>query len=424
MAPYQDTTFKGTQPEDRVNKVKEILYDGVYYNVTDFIGIHPGGRQIMEYFCTAGEDATLPIQQFHSRTIGKVNGLLKSFKKRPASDLEDVKTQKVQEKNKQLTDDFTKLYLELKAEGLFKPSYFHTVYRILEMVMLAAVGLFLITQTSNFLVKSLGCIFLSLGQIRALGVMHETGHLSLTGNPKWDRLIQAFAHGSFMGHSAIFWRRYHSLHHAQTSRLKHDLDFEHLPVVLLNINVIDDPKKDQNIVLRHPLLLAPVALLFQTWKLQFWETGTHLVKHRIPSEILAIGIYYFFAWHVGILPWIVCTAMTMSHFGFTTSLNHSYLPITTKPTHWVEQALVHTVNIEQSWWCDWWMFYLNFQIEHHLFPTMPQFRNRRAVERVKALAQKHGLPYRVYSYKDACVKSMKNLLDISDELKRIHNHGD
>lgn len=101
------------------------------------------------------------------------------------------------------------------------------------------------------------------------------------------------------------------------------------------------------------------------------------------------------------------------------ALSHTHLPVTTEPTHWVEYGLLHTADVEQRPWCDWWMGYLNYQIEHHLFPTMPQFRHPKVHGRVKALAEKHGIPYFVYSYKEAMYKTFKNLEDVAEEFKHM-----
>lgn len=60
-------------------------------------------------------------------------------------------------------------------------------------------------------------------------------------------------------------------------------------------------------------------------------------------------------------------------------------------------------------WVDWWMSYLNFQIEHHMFPSMPQFRHPVVSKRVKALFDKHGLPYLTRDYFDAMKVTFTNL---------------
>ena len=57
----------------------------------------------------------------------------------------------------------------------------------------------------------------------------------------------------------------------------------------------------------------------------------------------------------------------------------------------------------------WWMSFLNFQIEHHLFPSMPQFRHPLISPRVKLLFEKHGLPYDNRPYTQALWDTFANL---------------
>ncbi len=68
---------------------KEILYDGYFYDVTDFITRHPGGS-VIEYYTKAGEDSTHAIRQFHQRSFKRVQGMMSAFKKRPALDSESI----------------------------------------------------------------------------------------------------------------------------------------------------------------------------------------------------------------------------------------------------------------------------------------------------------------------------------------------
>ena len=67
--------------------IKEILYDGYFYDVTTFMRKHPGGS-IIDYYTKPGEDATLAIQQFHQKSSAKVNMIMSALKKRPARDEE------------------------------------------------------------------------------------------------------------------------------------------------------------------------------------------------------------------------------------------------------------------------------------------------------------------------------------------------
>lgn len=58
------------------------------------------------------------------------------------------------------------------------------------------------------------------------------------------------------------------------------------------------------------------------------------------------------------------------------------------------------------------MAYLNFQIEHHLFPSMPQFNHPQIAPRVRALFKKHGLRYDVRPYFSCLWETLGNLQEV------------
>jgi fatty acid desaturase 2 (delta-6 desaturase) len=64
----------------------------------------------------------------------------------------------------------------------------------------------------------------------------------------------------------------------------------------------------------------------------------------------------------------------------------------------------------------WWMSYLNFQIEHHLFPSMPQFRQPLVSQRVKKLFEKHKLVYDQRSYTEAMKVTFQNLHKVGSDV--------
>jgi hypothetical protein len=47
---------------------------------------------------------------------------------------------------------------------------------------------------------------------------------------------------------------------------------------------------------------------------------------------------------------------------------------------------------------------------------MPQFKQRQIKYRVRALAEKHGLPYHTMSYSEALRATFKNLEEVAQEL--------
>jgi cytochrome b involved in lipid metabolism len=67
---------------------KEILIDGRYYDVSLWVKAHPGGK-VINYYTESGEDASIAFQQFHNRSIVKVEKIKESLTSRiPSSDSE------------------------------------------------------------------------------------------------------------------------------------------------------------------------------------------------------------------------------------------------------------------------------------------------------------------------------------------------
>lgn len=153
----------------------------------------------------------------------------------------------------------------------------------------------------------------------------------------------------------------------------------------------------------------------------YWHFYLHpkyAFKHGHIFQLFWMLVHYGIQYYCfGLWSWLIAVWVASAYLFGNFALSHTYLEATTEPTHWVEYALVHTADIEPSWWCDWWMGYLNYQIEHHLFPTMPQFRQRQITGRVKELAKKHGIPYFCFSYKQAMIETFKNFDKVSEEFK-------
>ncbi len=157
---------KGGKKEQIIEEKEtlEVLMNGKLYDVTNLK--HPGGN-VIKFYANKGIDASAAFDNFHLRSE-KARKYLDNLPSRDA-----VKVEKISP----LMADFKKLTEELKAEGFFKPSIPHVIYRVLELVLLHAAGIWLIRNNS----LPLGIVLLALGQGRSGWLMHEGGHYSLTG---------------------------------------------------------------------------------------------------------------------------------------------------------------------------------------------------------------------------------------------------
>lgn len=79
-------------------------------------------------------------------------------------------------------------------------------------------------------------------------------------------------------------------------------------------------------------------------------------------EFIFMALHYIFAYEIGIVNYLITVWLASMYIFGNFALSHTHLPVTTGPLHWVEFALLHTMDVQPSWWCDWWMAYLNYQV--------------------------------------------------------------
>ena len=108
-------------------------------------------------------------------------------------------------------------------------------------------------------------------------------------------------------------------------------------------------------------LLIDTLLVIMFWKL--YLTPVHIFRKGKYHELIFIGLHYCFAYQIGLVNFLLIVWLASAYMLGNFALSHTHLPVTDESLHWVEYALRHTVDIQPSWWCDWWMGFLNYQIE-------------------------------------------------------------
>jgi acyl-lipid Delta6-acetylenase / acyl-lipid (9-3)-desaturase len=73
--------------------------------------------------------------------------------------------------------------------------------------------------------------------------------------------------------------------------------------------------------------------------------------------------------------------------------SHNGMEVYMDKKDFVSAQIVSTRNIDSTVWMDWFTGGLNFQIEHHLFPTLPRHNLKRAQNLVMQFCRDHGFTY-------------------------------
>lgn len=163
---------KGGEKEGAAKSaVKEVLIDGTLYDVTNMK--HPGGT-VIDFYAGKGIDASQAFNNFHLRSK-KVKKYLDSLPSR-AADAKEMKKNQLPGQSALLAD-FDQFTRDLEAEGFFKPSPMHVLYRVIEIIVMHVVGFYLLFNNQILL----GLVILGIVSGRCGWLMHEGGHYSLTG---------------------------------------------------------------------------------------------------------------------------------------------------------------------------------------------------------------------------------------------------
>jgi len=395
--------------------VKDVLIHGELYDVTNFK--HPGGSIVK--FLTNNGDATEAFVEFHGRSK-KAQAMLKAMPKVKA----DAATMKTRGYNghEALSKGYAKLRAEFEAEGRFDPSPAEIFYRCGEVVAMHVLGAYLVLCTSYFY-SGLFCLGIVSG--RCGWLMHEGGHYSLTGVIKTDRFLQELIYGVGCGMSAAWWRNQHNKHHATPQKLKHDVDLDTLPLVAFHAEVAAKAKGAfmKTWLKLQCYLFMPVSCLLVATGWQAYLHPRHAYRTKRGKELffmglryvlLYFGVFHNLTWPQAFRAYVLYNQVAASYIFTTFSLSHTHLPVSKEDDylHWVEYAALHTTNITPSLTTNWFMANLNFQIEHHLFPSMPQFQHKHISPRVKAFFEAHGLHYDVRDFFKCLGQTLNNLHDV------------
>jgi fatty acid desaturase len=417
---------KSTTSTDQEMWVK---VDDRVYDVQSFARKHPGGSVLKYTLHKDGADGSNAFEEFHFRSK-KAKLMLKALPNKPASEMP------IEEKNDAaMLEDFARFRADMVAQGFFEPKPMHVAYRIVEVTAMFAAAIWLL---------SVGYFWTGLTLIGLFGgrcgwIQHEGGHNSLTGNMKVDKAIQTFFIGFGLSSSGAMWNAMHQKHHATPQKIKHDLDIDTVPLVAFFNTALLTAKTPHHSRLWFkfqaltfiPVTSGIIVMLFWLFylhprkvirEMRVSEGVCMLASHIVTTHLImqttgmGLGSSYAAFWYTR---WIA----GMYLFGnFSLSHTHCDTVGENEQRNWVEFAVHHTVDIVPGdAFVDWWMGYLNCQVIHHLFPSMPQVNQPIVSKLFEPFCKKWGLKYQNVTYVEALRLTFMNLWNVGQHID-AHDH--
>ena len=235
-------------------------------------------------------------------------------------------------------------------------------------------------------------VVLAFAIVALLGVMsaqygfiaHEAAHRQIFRNNKlndWTGLILA---NLFAGLSYGFWLKKHNKHHQRPNQIGEDPD-----IAIRVLSFTTESKMSKKGIERwfsdRQGYLFPLLLLFTGFDLlldsvagmgrkdrsigiRVLEFSLMLIRQFAPYVVLAIMFGPFWAMAM----WFVMMMSFGFFMGAAFAPNHKGMPLVEKDSSldFFSRQVLTSRNIKGSWLKDNLMGGLNYQVEHHLFPSM------------------------------------------------------
>ncbi len=234
---------------------------------------------------------------------------------------------------------------------------------------------------------------------------HEAAHRQiLAGGPANDRLARVLA--AIVGMSYSWWDAKHSRHHANPNRVGKDPDIEVDTISFLEEDAAESRGLIRLITRTQGWLFFPLLTL-EGLNLHYLSLK-HLVQRKpVARRWLELGMIatrfallltpIFLLLPLGMAFAFISVQLAVFgvYMGATFAPNHKGMPVIApdaKLDFFTKQVRTSR-NIRGGWWATWLMGGLNYQIEHHLFPSMARPHLAKTREIVRDFCAAHDVPY-------------------------------
>ena len=311
----------------------------------------------------------------------------------------------------------------LKEEGKSgMADYRYFLKAFLNLAMYLVPFILFLTGYASFWMTTLLWTITGLGMAGVgMNVMHDAIHNNVTRSEWINRKIGAVIY--MLAGNSYTWKVQHNIkHHTHTNLDGHDDDIDTGSMFRFHPSQELKPKH------KYQHIYAPFAYSLMTWKWLIEKDFTQVIKYNksdlfkakdqslgmvwtklIVGKGFHFGVFYALPLALG-LPWyMILWGNMVMHvvagliLSFTFQLAHvvdkADFPTEeeAKDHSLLEHQLKTTANFStKSKIITWYTGGLNFQVEHHLFPTINHVHYPKIAEIVRKTAEEFKLPYNEY----------------------------
>ncbi len=293
----------------------------------------------------------------------------------------------------------------VKETGLLRraPWFYAMAGAVLAVCFGGAITGFILLGDSWFQLLIAAALGILFTQVAFLA--HEAGHRVILGSgPANDRLARVL--GAAVGMSYSWWDSKHSRHHANPNRVGKDPDIEVDTISFLDEDAAKARGLIRLITRKQGWFFFPLLTL-EGLNLHFLSIKHLVGREPVKGRWLELGMLAArFAIVLTPIFLLLPLGMAFAFFGVMVAVFGVYMGASFAPNHkgmpvidpearldFFTKQVRTSRNIGGGWWATWLMGGLNYQIEHHLFPSMARPHLAKTREIVRDYCNSHDIPY-------------------------------
>ncbi|CAB4404102.1 unnamed protein product [Rhizophagus irregularis] len=379
-----------------------IVVDNKVYDIKDFVSDHPGGAVILTQI---GKDSTDAFYNFHP------NEVIEILANYYVGDIaqEDIITSK-----EGFAQELRKYKEIFKKKNYFKSSKLYYAQKVIHNIIIWATSVTILAKFGdNLFGVLLSAAIMGLFWQQCGWLSHDFLHHQVFDNRKYNDLMGDFLGGICQGFDPSWWKDKHNTHHAEPNVHGQDPDINTHPILTWSEHALLD--------IFDPEMAEINAKLLPQWIVRF------MIKYQTLS--------YFPILCVARVSWCIQSILFVLPNGQNGKPADARMPISLTEqlslgihyicNMWFIIGFVITgrnviaSNPELQFIVDWFCGGLNYQIEHHIFPTLPRHVFHKVQPIVQTLCEKYEIPYHKTTFMEGTKEVFNRLGQVSAACRKL-----
>lgn len=318
--------------------------------------------------------------------------------------------------------EYTELYQQVKQQGLLDKQPGFYLYKIISSIGLMVVSFVIMAMVDILWVQLLNAVLMSVAFAQVAYLGHDSGHQQMFRTlRKNDAMLMAV--NFLTGLDRSWWIDKHHRHHRRPNDATFDLDIN-LPFLAFTDEQAINKSGILRFVVKYQAFFLFPLMLFEGFSLRA-DSTSYLLRRKnvkyLALELFAVVTHltvYFAILFYLLDPWTAFIFFVIHHVVWGVYMatvfapNHKGMPIIEDGTRldFIRQQVITARSIKGGRLVDFYYGGLNYQIEHHLFPTMSRNKLKKVRPIVQEFCATHSIPY----HETGVIQSWKEILKSLD----------